>query len=304
MASPRRRRLGMAAFRWCLPLAGLALTACGRSMVPLSPDRTQPSDDSRLTTQTLQAQTPVAESGDYMVVWAPAGGLIPVRDPAGTQGAIVDNLHRDQRGLRLTGRTAQLGSSNWVEILRPGGGTGWVNAWNLTPDVSTAAFCADSRAAEVIDRLRRAVSAKDEIELAGLISPRHGLVIRMDWWNPEIVYSPELASQVFRSSEVFDWGTEPGTGATIHGTFPQVALPALQSGLGSDATVVRCNHLVSGETGRQPEWPGEYANLNFYSVYTPASPIARFSWRTWAVGVEYVGGAPFIVVLVRYRGEI
>lgn len=304
MACPRHSRLGPL---W-LPLAGLtvsfALAACGRSMVPLAPNGTQRAGNARQDTQTAEALPPVAEPGNYMVVWAPADGLVPVREPAGTQGAVVDNLRRDQRGIRLTGRTTRLGSSNWVEILRPGGGTGWVNEWNLTSDVSSAEFCADGRVADLINRLRSAVAAKDEELLAGLISPRHGLVVRLDWWNPEVVYSPEVVPQLFRSPDVVDWGTEAGTGTPIRGPFPVVILPALQSGLGEAATQVSCNVLASGETGRQPQWPGEYANLNFYSVYTAASPVARFSWRTWAIGFEYVGGDPFIVVLVQYRGEI
>lgn len=304
MACLRRCRLGTL---W-LPLAGLflsiALAACGRSMVPLAPGGTQRAGIALQDTQTAEALPPVAEPGKYMVVWAPADGLIPVREPAGTQGAVVDRLRRDQRGIRLTGRATQLGSSNWVEILRPDGGTGWVNEWNLTSDVSPAEFCADARVADLIGRLRNAISAKDEESLAGLISPRHGLVIRLDWWNPEVVYSPETVPQMFRSPAVSDWGTEAGTGTPIRGSFPVVVLPALQSGLGEEATQVRCNALASGESGRQPQWPGEYANLNFYSVYTPASPVARFSWRTWAIGFEYVGGDPFIVVLVQYRGEI
>ncbi len=300
----------MSAFRLCLPVAGLALSvglaACGRSMVPMSPSGTQyagPADSER-NAQTAEARRPIAESGAYMVVWAPPDGLLPVREPAGTQGAVVDSLRRDQRGIRLTGRTTQLGSSHWVEIVRPDGGTGWVNEWNLTPDVSAAEFCADDRVTGLIARLRSAVSTEDGQSLAELISSRHGLVIRLDWWNPEVVYSRGSVPQLFHSPEAFDWGTARDTGTSIRGSFPTVVLPALQSGLGEEAVGVRCDALATGETGRPTRWPREYANLNFYSVYTPASPVARFSWRTWAIGFEYVDGAPYVTVLVQYRAEI
>jgi hypothetical protein len=274
-------------------------------MVPLASSGTQSAAPSGAiqSTQTAGARLPFADQGGYMVVWAPADGSLPVREPAGTQGAVVDSLRREQRGIRLTGRTTKLGSSDWVEIVRPSGGTGWVNAWNLTPDVSAAEFCADGRVTDLIARLRAAVAAEDGQALTELISPRHGLVIRLDWWNPEVVYSRELVPQLFRSLGPVDWGTEKGSGASIQGPFSVVLLPALQAGLG-EAGELRCNALASGETAQPPQWPGEYANLNFYSIYIPASPVARFSWRTWAVGFEYVDGVPFVTILVLYRGEI
>jgi hypothetical protein len=309
MARQVRSRLGTLAFRVCLSLVGgllsIALAGCGRSMVPLASSGTQSTGpgDNIQGTETAAARLPFANPGSYMIVWAPADGSVPVREPAGTQGAEVDSLRRDQRGIRLTGRTTKLGSSDWVEIVRPGGGTGWVNAWNLSQDVSGAEFCSDGRVTDLIGRLRAAVASKDGQALTALISPRHGLVIRLDWWNPEVAYPRQAIAQLFRNQDPVDWGTDKGSGALIQGAFSVVVLPALQSGLG-EAGKLGCNALASGETARPPQWPGEYANLNYYSIYIPASPLARFSWRTWAVGFEYVDGEPFVTVLVLYRGEI
>jgi hypothetical protein len=309
MARRDRSRQGTIAFRVCLSLIGvllsIALADCGRSMVPLASSGTQstgPGDILR-GTATAAARLSFANPGSYTIVWAPADGSLPVREPAGTQGAVVDSLRRDQRGIRLTGRTTKLGSSDWVEIVRPGGGTGWVNAWNLSQDVSSAEFCADERVIDLIGRLRAAVAAKDGPALTELISPRHGLVIRLDWWNPEVAYPREAIPQLFSNQDSVDWGTDKGSGGLIQGAFSVVVLPALQSGLGA-AGELGCNALASGETARPPQWPGEYANLNYYSIYSPASPLARFSWRTWAVGIEYVDSEPFVTVLVLYRGEI
>ncbi len=266
-------------------------------MVPLSANATSAAKAS----QTSEVQPPIEASGLYMVVWAPADGGLPVREPAGTQGTVVDSLPRDQRGIHLTGRTTRLGSSDWVEIVRPNGGTGWVNSWNLTEDVPAGRFCADTRARALIDQLRAAIAGRDGAMLGALISPRHGLAIRLDWWNPEILYSPNAIADLFRAQGVVEWGTDQGSG--VEGSFAQVVLPALDSGLSGTAEVA-CNQLPAGETARPVQWPGEYANLNYVSLYTPAPPTARFGWRTWAIGFEYVDDTPFITALVQYRGEI
>jgi len=85
---------------------------------------------------TLRPTEPISSGLAYAIAWVPGGEALVVRQPAGTSGSEVDELSSDQQGIQLTGNSTLLGSSLWVEIFRAGGGTGWVNSWNLTEVMS------------------------------------------------------------------------------------------------------------------------------------------------------------------------
>jgi hypothetical protein len=240
----------------------------------------------------------------YAVAWVKGDATLAVRQPAGTSGSMIDELSSDQRGIQLTGNSTLLGSSLWVEILRPGGGSGWVNSWNLTEAVSASDFCADPRVNVLIDRARTAIEDRDGAALAKLINPRRGLVVRLDWWNPDVVIPYATAADLLSSPTTIEWGIEQESGKPVEGTFRETILPGLDDVLESDPTV-SCDSLNAGRTARSVQWPNELTNINFYSFFRPPNvPGNELSWRTWALGVEYVGGEPFLSLLVQYRAEI
>jgi hypothetical protein len=52
-------------------------------------------------------------------------------------------------------------------------------------------------------------------------------------------------------------------------------------------------------------WPSEYSNMNYISFHRAApEPGSQLNWRTWALGIEYLDGQPYLALLVQYRGEI
>ncbi len=287
-----------------LVLCGLA-AACTRSTVPftLPPLPGTPEPSETVPPPTATPPFGPAMGYDYAVVWVPAGGSLPVRQPAGIAGAQVGALEADQRGIRLTGNSTFLGSSTWVEIVTPQV-QGWVNSWNLTQDVAPTDFCADPRVTALLDRFQQVLRNRDGGALFDLVSPRRGLVVRLGWWNVEVVIEREQVSRLFVSSEEYDWGAGEVADVPLRGAFRDVVLPPLQDVLDNQPEVT-CNSLRTGATERSPRWPAEYTNLNFYTFYRPdPMPGSRYNWRTWAVGVEYVEGEPYIAVLVLYRGEV
>lgn len=302
--TPRQRSALAPAVRLLL-LGCLLAAGCSRSPVPFTlpplPGTPEPSE-------TVPPPTPTSPFGpamgyDYAVVWVPAGETLPVRHPAGIASAQVGALEADQRGIRLTGNSTFLGSSTWVEILTPQA-RGWVNSWNLTQDVSPADFCADSRVLSLLDRFQQALRTRDGGALLEVVSPRRGLVVRMSWWQAEVLIAPEQVTGLFVRSEEIEWGEGEVAGVLVRGSFRDVMLPQLQDVFDNQPEVT-CNSLRIGATERSPRWPAEYTNLNFYAFYRPDPlPGSRYNWRTWAVGVEYVEGEPYIAVLVLYRGEI
>jgi hypothetical protein len=49
----------------------------------------------------------------------------------------------------------------------------------------------------------------------------------------------------------------------------------------------------------QPLWP--YSGQNFYSAYYAGTQAnSSLDWYTWAIGIEFVGGKPYIFALMPF----
>ncbi len=292
--------------RWAATLVlGVAATACRSSLVEISVPADlrhgTPNPQAAATTE-LQPPTLSAVVGfSYAVVWVEEG--LAVRQPAGITSSEIASLPADQRGIGVTGQSTLLGSSTWLEIFLPEGGTGWVNSYNLTEDVGPQGFCQDPRLVDLADRFILALESKSGEQLAQLASPKRGLIIRHDWWNPEVVTELGSLSHLFQDAAELDWGINRDSGLSITGSFGEVILPQLLD-VFSAAPAFGCNRLDSGSTAEAVAWPSEYTNLNFISFHRAAPSPGSLNWRTWALGIEYVDGSPYLAVLVQYRGEI
>ena len=243
-------------------------------------------------------------SGRYAVVWVPEGETVSLHSPAGEAGSVVGVVGHDQSGLRLTGRQTQLGSSTWVEILVPGGQRGWVKAWNLTESVTVGDFCRDGRVLEKLSAVLAALEGEDGAALERLVNPQRGLIIRHDWWNPEVVFDPEQLSDIFVDPITIDWGVLSGGGFKIEGTFVDVIAPLLRDVFAGDPGAV-CDELPAGTTSVPAVWPPEYRALNYYAFHRAALEDGNpFDWRTWAFGFEYIDGEPYFTLMVHYHGDV
>ena len=284
----------------------LETVSCTRSAVPY-PGAVLPSTLTAAAVVTRAPRPPysgqLASEIPYAVIGIHQDDLLTVRPVAGVEGAASGTLGFDQRDIAVTGQQTALGSSIWVEVVRNDGGTGWVNIQNLTEEAAASAFCADPRVLQVLDAVTKAVASRDGKALSALTSPRRGLRIRMDWRGPEVAYTPDEVRTLMQAPTAVDWGPNP-SGAKVEGSFKQVVLPLLDQVLGPQS-VLTCDVLGTGSVLREVRWPSEYANLNYYSFYRPAEGGgSEFSWITWAVGVEYVQGQPYLAALVLIRAGI
>lgn len=240
----------------------------------------------------------------FAVLWVPAGETLPIRQPAGISSSIVEEFSQDQRDISLTGKTSNMGSSVWVEVLRPSGSTGWVNGWNLTETVDAGEFCEDQRVIDLLNDFQASILNRDGEALRPLVGDQRGLVIRHDWWNPNVILESRFVPALYTSPNEIVWGIRAGSETNIEGAFREVILPQLED-VFSSSPEVRCNDLIAGSSGQLVRWPSELRNLNFYSFHRPAPEDgSNYDWRTWAVGVEYVDGRPYLAVLIQFRGEI
>jgi hypothetical protein len=266
--------------------------------MPSEPE-TEPLEDS-----TPQSETVFQTSETYAIVWIPEEDTLKLRVPAGIAGSIVDELEYDSHGVSVTGNTTSLGSSLWVEIQGPDGEMGWVNSWNLTEDVPGEDFCADPRILSLLERVTQAFLDEDGSRLAELVNPKRGLILRHDWWNPEVIIRSSELSNLYLTRQDREWGNLSGGDFAIEGSFSEVFSPILKDVLSQTPTAV-CKEISSGVTSMPVVWPGEYANLHFYAFHR-ASPEGgnRFDWRTMVFGFEYIQGEPFLTLLIHFHGDI
>jgi len=255
----------------------------------------------------LTTSPPIDPSVSYAVVLVKEGDVLNVRSNAGVQYPIVDTLDAHAKGIRLTTGQQKIGEALWVEIVRPAGGTGWVNAYYLTEEASPEDVCADERVHQLLMDFENAVRLRDGEALAQLVSPTHGLMIRHEWWNPQVTFQPGEVAILFEDTRSHDWGIADGSGLPIQGSFQEVILPRLLDVLESNYTM-HCNTLetgvATGGTAGLVILPYEYANFRYYAFYRAGSVGMEMDWRTWAIGIEYVNGKPRIVFLVQYHWEI
>jgi hypothetical protein len=240
----------------------------------------------------------------YAVVGIPEGEILLLRNPAGITGSIVEELAYDERGITATGNVATLGSSIWMEIQTPDGSRGWVNSLNMTEDVSQEQFCEDARALMVLDNSLRSIQTQDGDLLSQIVNPRRGLVIRHDWWNPEVVIPADSVSGIFEDRNEAEWGLMSGGEFKIQGSFKDIILPLLKDTI-LNSPIVVCADVPSGTTSRQVLWPTEYTSLNYFAIHRSAPEGGNaFDWRTWAFVFEYIDGEPFLTSIIHFHGDV
>lgn len=162
-------------------------------------------------------------------------------------------------------------------------------------------FCADVRGTELIKSFSKAVASKDGALLASLVSPADGMNVRYYRDGKVINYDVEHAKFVFETTYQADWGLSFGSGEPTIGSFQDVILPTLEQVFTPNSLIV-CGQLQTGGATYIPEWP--YPEMDYYSVYFPGSDeFSGLDWQTWAMGMEYLDGKPYIAALARYVWE-
>jgi hypothetical protein len=229
--------------------------------------------------------------------------VLNIRSGPGVDQAIIGSFAATETAVMRTGPSAPVGNDLWVEVQKPGGGTGWVNAYYLTEYVPPATFCADSRVTDLINNLDGALTSNNGVQLAALVSPAHGMTVFLSRYSGKsVTFWPQDARWVFDSTYEHDWGMHPASGLEITGSFQDAVLPKLQDVFNATYTLT-CNSLGTAPQYGFSPWPEEYANVNYYTVLKPGTPGIDLDWRYWLVGVEYIQGRPYIFALIHFEWE-
>ncbi len=279
------------------------IASCTRTTVSLLPTATAAAEIPQVNPTPLVIST-FEPSGVYAVVGIAEGEVLALRNPAGITGTISKELAYDARGIEATGNVANLGSSIWMEIQAPDGSRGWVNSLNMTEDVNQEQFCQDARAILVLDHSLHSIQTQDGDLLSQIVNPRRGLIIRHDWWNPEVIVPADSVSGIFDGLSEMEWGLLSGGEFKIQGSFKDIILPLLEDTV-LNSPVPVCGELPSGTTSRPVLWPPEYTSLNYFAIHRPAPEGGNtFDWRTWAFVFEYIDGQPFLTSIIHFHGDV
>lgn len=181
-----------------------------------------------------------------------------------------------------------------------------------TPGVSTplpgvtsavtnpSTICGDPQVTTLIDSFKSAILTSDGPLLSSLVSPSRGMDVAYFRDGTVITYKPEHAKFLFETTFEVDWGTEPGSGAMKRGSFHDVVLPELVRIFNQPYTL-HCNELKHGGATYEMIW--EYQS-EFYSIHFPGTQAnGNLDWHTWVMGIEYVGGKPYVYALIQFFWE-
>ncbi len=256
-------------------------------------------------TPTTGGAIPGVPTGPYGVILVEPGDVLNVRTGAGAGYAISGSFPATATNVMRTGPSSTSSGDLWVQVQNPGGGFGWVNANFLTEYLPSATFCADGRVNTLLTNFGNALNTSNGEALASLVSPAHGMAVRLWRYSDPIIFDREHAVWVFESTYEHNWGAAPGSGLDTIGSFHLVVLPELLDVFNAPPPgyVLSCNTPQTGGVSYDTSWPAIYTNVNFYSLYKPGPVGDELSWRTLLIGVEYVQGQPYVFSVTQMDWE-
>jgi hypothetical protein len=244
-----------------------------------------------------------ASTGQYAVIGLGANDELAIRSGAGVNYPLVASMAFDTNNVTRTGASATVGSDTWWEVRKPATDvTGWANALYLTEYVPPTNFCADARVTTLLTNLGNTLKNSNGAALAALVSPRHGVNIRLaSFYAPNTInFSKTSVAGIFTDTTLYNWGSAPCSDQIPGSTFKDEVQPKMLEVYNSPGLQTSCNDLSKVGTVAQP-WPKEYTNINFYSLYKPGTPGIEDDWRTLLVGTEFVDSQPYVFALYNYQ---
>ena len=244
-------------------------------------------------------------SGPYGVIRVAAGDVLNAHSAAGMGSSVTGSFAATAATVMRTGPSNNVNGALWVKVQTQSGGTGWVNSAYLTEYVAPTTFCSDSRVNTLLTNFGNAIMTSNGGTLSTLVSPAHGMTVRL-WRNGNaVVFDQAHAQWIFTSTYEHDWGAAPGSGLDTVGTIHAVVLPKWLDVFNTPAPgySLSCNVPQTGGASYDTAWPAIYANVNFYSLYKPGPAGNENSWRTLLVGVEYVQNQPYIFSVTQLEWE-
>lgn len=208
-------------------------------------------------------------------------------DPTNSQAVFVSGWGLDGKGEALLYVTRGLdGRLYWHSVL--------IAPTGFASNIFTEAFCADPRIPSLIEQLKGSMNQSNGDMFATLVSPTHGVNVRLWAYNAGVNFNTTNAVSVFTSTDSYNWGGGP-SGVPDVGSFKDLIQPKLLEVLNAPNMETYCDNLTKVFPLSNP-WP--YPNIHYYNLYKPATPGNEFDFRTWLIGFEYVNDQPYLYAMV------
>ena len=120
-------------------------------------------------------------------------------------------------------------------------------------------FCADTRIPALIEQLKASVNQSNGDMFAGLVSPTHGVDVRLWAYSTAVNFNTTTARMVFTSTDSYNWGGGP-SGVPDVGSFKDLIQPKLVDVLNAPNKETYCDELTKVFPLATP-WP--YPNIRY-----------------------------------------
>ena len=281
-------------------LALVCLTFGCRGGIDPAPDATAPPESATPVPAASDPAAPPARTAStstagvvrYDVVLVSRGDVLNVRAAASPKAPLVHALAPSARGLRGTGREAQVAGTRWVEVATPSG-PGWANAGFLVPVVRTSSLALDVAVGSLLAGLASTLTAGGD--LTPWVSPR-GLYV--DDYGKLVRFAPDTLSTLLSRGTKRAWSGPACGEACRDGTFVDIVGRPLLAVLRSSRTTRATDRVLRGGNASADQ-PASLAALRFVSLLDPGTPANdHLDWRAFTLYVEPVEGALRLVAIV------
>jgi hypothetical protein len=153
----------------------------------------------------------------------------------------------------------------------------------------------------MLEQLKGSMNQSNGDMFANLVSPIHGVDVRLWAYQPANNFNTAMARNAFASTDVLNWGSGGQRGGTEPdmGTFSQIIQPKMQEVFNAPNRETYCDDLTSVSPLFTP-WP--YPNIHYYNFYKPSTD-GTIDFRTWLIGFEYINGEPYLYSMVTIPSE-
>ena len=241
----------------------------------------------------------------WAVVLVDLDHVLNVRVGPGVENDKLTSFGPTQTGIVLTGQTAQIDGSKWVEV-QTEDARGWVNSFFLTEEWTTRevglSWDMQTPLDDLTDAMAVAGDLSDPVSARGLFVVYFDTTLRR-WPQSEL-------DTVMTDPTTYDWATPGCEGDCIVATFADaVALRLLDAyeDVDDDAIVGLDDILLGGNGPFPPETaiPTQFQNFHWVVIYDPGDDplVTGLDWQTWFVYYDYEEGQVKIVALSPAAGS-
>ncbi|MFZ1041478.1 MAG: hypothetical protein WCA79_15620 [Anaerolineales bacterium] len=163
----------------------------------------------------------------------------------------------------------------------------------------------------MINNLESAITTSNGVILSSVVSPIHGLDVRLYADGLLVNHDVEHAKSLFGSTDQDNWRIAPGSGSQTNGSFKDVVLPALLAIFNKpytfDCTELKSDEIIYtlkvGASTYTSNWSSD-PSVKFHSIaFRTTQGSWSPGWQYLLTGTEQVSGKLYLLALLLSQPE-